>query len=206
MQALLELSAGRLLDEFAAGTATPAAGSAAALTAALAAALVQMVATLTVEKATVGSARLRERYGPYRARAEEIAVEAGGLRGSLQAMVQEDADLVEAIVRFRRQQQEQSTPTPEAVIVGRRATEAPLRTARAALQVAEYAQELLARGYRSAAGDADVAARLALAAADAALAITGENLSDTEADPEWAETVRQGHRELVSQLVVLRAR
>lgn len=200
MQALLELSTGRLLDEFAAGAATPAAGSATALTAALAAALVRMVAALTVEKATAGSERLRERYGPYRARAEEIAAGAERLRESLQAMVQEDAELVEAMVRFRRQQQKQSAPSPEAVVVGRQATEAPLRTARAALQVAEYAQELLDHGYRSAAGDAEVAARLALAAADAALAITSENLSDAGTDLEWLEPVRQEHRELTSRM------
>lgn len=199
MQPLLELSAGRLLDELAAGTATPAAGSATALTAALAAALVRMVAALTVEKATAGSERLRERYGPYRARAEEIATEAERLRESLQALVQEDAELVEAMVRFRRQQG-QSAPPPESVVVGRQAAEAPLRTARAALQVAEYARELLARGYQSAAGDADVAARLALAAADAALAITSENLSDAGTGPEWAEPVRQELRELTSRM------
>jgi formiminotetrahydrofolate cyclodeaminase len=186
---LLALSAEQLLAEFAAGTAAPAAGSAAALTGALAAGLVAMVATLTVEKATAGTEQLRMRYGQYGPRASELAAEAKALRRELQAAVQADAEIIEAWVNHRKREAAPSSGQvqvdAEAQAILRRAAAEPLRIARAVLRVVECAGELSVYGYRSARGDVEVAHKLALAAADAALGIATANFADPRLDPEW---------------------
>jgi len=194
------MRAAELLREFASGEAAPAAGSAAALTGALAAALVQMVATLTVEKADGGSERLRVRYGPYRSRAQEIATAAGDLQVELEILVQADAEGVEALVRLRKQ----GEPVGPAVL--RSAVDVPLRIARAAVLVAEYGEELLAQGYRSAAGDADVAARLAFSAAEGAVAIADANLAASPGAEAGAPNADQESRVLHDRLSALRKR
>jgi len=202
MKALIEMRVSDLLAEFAAGRAAPAAGSAAAFTGALAAALVEMVARLTVEKADLGTERLRVRYGPYRSRAEELVAAAAVLRGELEALVQEDAVGVEALVRHRSE----APGGIQSEGLLRQSVDIPMRTARAALQVAEYAEELFAQGYQSAAGDADVAARLALSAAESALAIVAANLADARLDGEWAQCASNERRLLSDRLLPLLTR
>lgn len=211
MKDLLAMSAEDLLAAVAAGTPAPAAGTAAALTGALAAALVGMVAKLTADRATNGPERLRERYGPYRARASELASAADHLRLELQSTAHDDAELIAALVDDRKPREraggsgEHGAPESLAQLTLQRSAVEPLRTARATLQVAEYAGELVAHGYRSAVGDAETALRLALTAAEAALAITAANLRDARLEPGWASRQGEACRLLADRLSLLRA-
>lgn len=200
---LLDLRAGELLDAFAGERAAPAAGSAAALTAALAAALVGMVARLTSEKSEAGSERLRARYGPYRQRADEISTAADRLRAELQGLVQEDAQLVEALVGYRRLRGEARTSAVAMGPAGEleyRMVKLPLQITVFALQIADYAQELCRKGYQSAAGDAAVAVTLARAAAEASLAVAAGNLAGVQGNAAWVAGAREEYQDLTERL------
>lgn len=203
MKELLNLPATELLEAFAAESAAPAAGSAAAVTAALAAALVGMVARLTVQKADTSAERLRARYAPYRQRAEEIATAVGQLRMELQALVQEDARVVEALVRHRREPAGVGSPDSS---IERDVVELPLRTARVALEISEYAWELRTHGYQSAAGDVSVAGTLAHAAAEASLAIAEGNLMGVRGEDVCVDDARRECRALAERLSSQRER
>jgi formiminotetrahydrofolate cyclodeaminase len=202
MTQYLRLPAADLLNHLASTAPGPAGGSAGALTGAVAAALVEMVAALTVEKATAGSARLQDRYGPFRVRAQQIAQSAGELRQELQSLVQQDADLVEAALAQRRQSAAANEAERAAKGIGEDVL-MPLRIARASLHVAEQAIELSLSGYQSAAADSVAAARLALAAAECGVAVAAANLQPRQDDPEL-KPVRDECVALLDRISMLR--
>ncbi|MGV3720427.1 MAG: cyclodeaminase/cyclohydrolase family protein [Actinomycetota bacterium] len=212
MSDYLGMSAASLLEAFAATDPGPAAGSAAALTGAVAAALVGMVAKLTLERATAGPARLRDRYGPYAARAEEIVAAAGELRSDLQALAQEDAEQVQATVTLLRERAanagELTRGSVNAAVEEPRCAEppAPQRIAVQALQVAEYAAELMDHGYQTAAPDAGAALGLALAAVESAVAVTIANLKRGQDDPKRVNAAREESATLLARTAALRER
>lgn len=166
-------------DALAAGTATPAGGSAAAISSALAASLVEMVATLTSG---------RESYAGIRSEASEAAEQAAGLRQRLMALAVEDAtafgDVMAALGLPRG---------TEAEIAQRKAARADALKGAASVQyellllagqTTELAEALVERGLRSAVGDAASAVFLAVAACRSAYWAIRSNLRRIYDDPE----------------------
>ncbi|HTC22836.1 MAG TPA: cyclodeaminase/cyclohydrolase family protein [Gemmatimonadales bacterium] len=147
------------VDALAAPTATPAGGSAAAIGAALAGGLVEMVARLTTS---------RESYADIREKTSAAADRARWLRGRLLALAAEDANT------FREVMEATALPRDtEAEIARRNAARADALKGAAGVQyellllaaeVADLGEELVARGLRSAVGDAASAVFLAAAA------------------------------------------
>jgi formiminotetrahydrofolate cyclodeaminase len=146
-------------DALAGATATPAGGSAAAISAALAGALVEMVGGLTT---------VRDSYADTRRETQAAAERAATLRRRLLALAAEDAsafrDVMEAIALPRE---------TEAQIAQRKSARAEALKAAAGVQyellllageVVDLGEELVARGLRSAVGDAASAVFLAAAA------------------------------------------
>jgi formiminotetrahydrofolate cyclodeaminase len=166
-------------DALAARRATPAGGSAAAIAAALAASLVAMVAGLTASRAS---------YAETRPESEAAGERAESLRSRLLILAEEDAatfgEVLEALGLPR---------TSEAEIARRNAARDDALKAAAAVQyelvllageTADLAEGLVARGLRSAVGDAATAAFLAAAAARAAYWAIRSNLRRLYEDAE----------------------
>lgn len=72
-----------------------------------------------------------------------------------------------------------------------RAVEVPLAIARAALQVAEYAEELYHRGYRSAREDASSARDMALTSARTSITLATANLPPVNPDENATQALRR---------------
>ncbi len=157
---LVELSLKDFTQRLASGEPAPGGGSAAALTGGLAAALAAMVARLTIG---------REKYAEHEVEMQVIVDQAHRLRNQLLALVDADTaayqDLMAAYGLPKRDQatiEYRRSAIQEAL---RHATDIPLATAEASLQVLNLAALAREHGNRHAAGDAVVAALLAHAAA-----------------------------------------
>ena len=150
-------------DRLAAGTPTPGGGSAAAYAGAMAAALVSMVARLTIG---------RKKYAEVQARMQSIVQEAEGVRAQLERAVEEDSSAFEEVLAAMRLPKE----TPEQIAVRAEAMEratlhaaaVPLEVARQAVQILEWAAEMVETANVNAAADGASAAALARAALRAA--------------------------------------
>ena len=136
----------------------PGGGSAGALTGALAAALGEMMAGLTEG---------RERFLPVQAQVREIHARMAGLREIFQSLVQEDSEAYRSLlkaIRLPKATAEEALARGDAIEkAARNATETPLRTARAAVEVLEYLETLIEIGNPNARSDAAVGAQLAYA-------------------------------------------
>lgn len=140
----------------AAGTPTPGGGSAGALAGSLAAALVQMVCDLTIGK---------EAYRDHEASLRAMRGRAQELRSNLLRLVDRDAEAYDQVVAARRRPR-----TSEAEKAARQealaranliATEVPLLTAEACVEILALAVDLAAKGNRNASSDVGTAAVLA---------------------------------------------
>jgi formiminotetrahydrofolate cyclodeaminase len=182
-------------DALAGPNATPAGGSAAAIGAALAGALVEMVAGLTTA---------RDSYAQIRTETQAAKERAATLRGRLLALAAEDAtafrDVMEALALPR---------DTEAEIARRNAARAEALKGAAGVQyellllageVADLGEELVARGLRSAVGDAASAVFLAAAACRSAYWAIRSNLRRLYDDPE-AERMMAGALERLEEVV-----
>ncbi len=182
-------------DALAGPNATPAGGSAAAIGAALAGALVEMVAGLTTA---------RDSYAQIRTETQAAKERAATLRGRLLALAAEDAtafrDVMEALALPR---------DTEAEIARRNAARAEALKGAAGVQyellllageVADLGEELVARGLRSAVGDAASAVFLAAAACRSAHWAIRSNLRRLYDDPE-AERMMAGALERLEEVV-----
>lgn len=156
---LVELTLREYTGRLSSGEATPGGGSAAALAGGLAAALAAMVARLTIG---------RQKYAEHEVEMQMVLDQADRLRNQLLALVDADTvafrDLMAAYDLPKRDQQaieQRQSAIQEAL---RHATDIPLATAEATIQVLNLAAQAREHGNRHAAGDAVVAALLAHAA------------------------------------------
>ena len=147
------------LSNLAAANPFLAGGSAAALAGAFAAALGEMMAGLTEG---------REKFASVQHRVQEIHKRLTQLREILHALVEEDSIAFKSLLdamKLPREPDEQRTARDEAIeSSGRGATDTPLRTARAALEVLEHLNILIEIGNPHAICDVAAGAQLAHAA------------------------------------------
>jgi len=169
-----------------ADTPTPGGGTAAATAGAMGASLAEMVARLTLSK---------EKYAASHDAVRPI-LEAGQLaREEFVTLAREDSEAYDAVVAARRlpkDTDEQKAARENAIAVAnRRATEVPMRTARAAARLLAALPELAEKGNPNAASDVGAAALLLDACAEGALLNVGINLSGIEDAALVAEMQRE---------------
>jgi formiminotetrahydrofolate cyclodeaminase len=163
-QPLLDQTVGQFLDDLASGEPTPGGGSAAALSGAMAAALVAMVCNLSMGK---------KQYAAFEVEAQSILTRAEALRNVLQQLAQEDVDIFNRLMASYRlpRETDADAATRKAAIqrVTRAATEVPLRTARAIVDLVPLLAPLVRYGNRTAVSDVGAAALLIQAGVPMAL-------------------------------------
>ncbi len=163
------------LEALASQAPTPGGGTAAAVAGAMGAALAEMVSSLTLS---------REKYASAHEAVRPIAEAAATARSEFLSLAREDAEAYDAVVAARRlakeTEEEKAARSLRLGEANRRATEVPMRTARAAMQLLEYLPELVEKGNPSAASDAGAAALLLEAAVEGALLNVGINLSGVD--------------------------
>jgi formiminotetrahydrofolate cyclodeaminase len=169
------LSLGQFLDALASDAPTPGGGTAAAAGGAMGAALTQMVAALTLSK---------EKYAAAHDVVRPIA-EAGELaRAEFLDLAREDSQAYDEVVAARRApkgtDEEKAARARRIAVANRRATEVPLRTARAAVRLLAALPELAEKGNPNAASDVGAAALLLDSCVEGALLNVGINLSGVE--------------------------
>ena len=175
MTNLAALSLEQFLDALASDAPTPGGGTAAAVGGAMGAALAQMVAALTLSK---------EKYAAAHDVVRPIA-EAGELaRAEFLDLAREDAQAYDEVVAARRApkstDEEKAARAHRIGVANRRATEVPMRTARAAVRLLAALPELAEKGNPNAASDVGAAALLLDACVEGALLNVGINLSGVE--------------------------
>lgn len=153
---LVELTLRGYTDRLASGDPVPGGGSAAALTGGLAAALAGMVARLTIG---------RQEYVAHANDVQRILAQADRLQSQMLALVDADTaaygNLLAAYRLPKRDEQESSVRQSAIQETLRHATDIPLATAEACVQILNLAAEAKEHGNKNAAGDANVAALLA---------------------------------------------
>jgi formiminotetrahydrofolate cyclodeaminase len=172
---LLDTTLQSFLDELASGAPTPGGGSAAALTGAMAAGLVAMVCNLTIGK---------KGYAEFEGEAQSILERAETLRAELQQLAQADIEafnhLSAAYKLARVTDADAATRRAAIQKTLRRATDVPLRTARAVVALLPLCAPVARHGNRTAVSDVAAAALLIRAAAPAALINVDSNLTALE--------------------------
>ena len=174
-QVLADQSVRELLDAVGARTPAPGGGTAAALSGSLAAGLVEMTARFTAGR-------------------EDLAGEAGALRGQLLGLGERELTAFEPVLEAVAL--DAGDPDREARLRAALsdAADSPLEIARAAAVVASLGVELALSGNPNLTGDAITGVALAEAACCAAARLTEINLARVPSDPrldEAAELTRQ---------------
>jgi methenyltetrahydrofolate cyclohydrolase len=171
-RSFFDLTLAEWLDELAGARAAPGGGSALAVAVANAAAVLAMAARVSDS-------------GGHAAQAE-------ALRARIAPLAQLDAETYEAALAVRDAAREMNDEQRDWKIgqAFSRAAEPPLEIARAALDVAELAEELAKTGSPAIRADAIAAAALAAGAAQGCVAMVEVNLTALEADPRVAEAKR----------------
>ena len=180
------------LGSVAAPEAVPGGGSVAALAASLAAALGEMVAGLTEGK---------RKHEAVESQVRDIHAKLAEARGGLlQGLVKEDSAAYQGVIvamKLPKETDEQKTARAEAIeSATRRATEVPLKTARAAVGVLEHLQILARIGNPNARSDAATGAQLAFAALKGAQYNVLINVGSLK-DRAFAESCRKEASDLV---------
>ena len=183
-QPIRDTSVGSFLDILGSNAPAPGGGSAAALSGAMAAALVGMVCNLTIG---------RKRYVEVENEMRELLDRAEALRAELQQLAEDD------VAAFNRLSAAYKSPriTDADIAIRRdaiqsslkRATEVPLRTARAAAAILPLCMPVAEHGNQAAVSDVGVAALLAHAAIRSALLNVEINLRTLE-DGLYTKQVR----------------
>jgi glutamate formiminotransferase / formiminotetrahydrofolate cyclodeaminase len=198
------VSGGETLSGFLASVASsnpvPGGGSIAAHAGALAAALAQMVAGLTVGK---------KKYASVDAEMKEAALKAVALGNTLTGLVKRDADAYAMVSEAYKLPKE---PADAGVLRAEKITNAllgaagvPLETARAALEVAQIAEQVAEKGNSNAITDAGVAALLAEAACKGAAYNVRVNVVALD-DRSKGRDLANEAAELVRKVVAIAAR
>ncbi len=169
------------LQQLAAATATPGGGSASAAAGAMAASLGQMVASMS---------RGKKAYLQYERELGEAIAHLGQLREELKCAIDADAESYNAVVRAYKQAKESANGDGIINEALKQATNVPLGVAERARQVARAVESL--RGFTNPkmSSDLDVAAALARAAMQGALANVEINLESLH-DEAFAGAVRE---------------
>jgi glutamate formiminotransferase/formiminotetrahydrofolate cyclodeaminase len=148
-----------LIDRIASATPAPGGGSAAALAGALAAALGEMVSRLTAGN---------KKFGDVEPRMRELAEQLRTSRVLMRSLADQDASAYDAVVAARRLPKataEETRARDTAIAAAtQRATEVPLRTARAAAETISCLEELATRGNPNLISDAATGCQIAFAA------------------------------------------
>lgn len=172
MTDLFEAPLRHFMDTLASGSSTPGGGSVAALTGAMAAGLVTMVCDLTIGK---------KQYVAVEAKVRQIRAQAEALRRELEGLAEEDIAVfgsVSAAYKLSKQteadQEERRAAIQRALKL---ATDAPLRTAKAARALLPLCLALAEHGNRTAISDILAGALLIRAAVPAALLNVESNLA-----------------------------
>lgn len=171
-RSFLDLTLAEWLDELAGARAAPGGGSALAIAVANAAAVLAMAARVSDS-------------GGHAAQAE-------ALRARIAPLAQLDAETYEAALAVRDAARDLKEEQRDWRIgqAFSRAAEPPLEIARAALDVAELAEELARNGSPAIRADAIAAASLAAGAAQGCVAMVEVNLTALETDPRIGEARR----------------
>jgi methenyltetrahydrofolate cyclohydrolase len=177
---------------------TPGGGTAAAVAASMGAGLAEMVAALTLSK---------EKYAAAHDAVRPIAEAARSARAEFLALAREDSEAYDAVLAARRlpkDSPEQKAARQQSIDeANRRATEIPMRTARAAVRALETLPELVEKGNPNAASDVGSAALLLEAACEAALLNVGINLSGV-GDAAFAAAMQRETADLQTEAQRLR--
>jgi formiminotetrahydrofolate cyclodeaminase len=160
------------VEQLAAPTATPGGGSAAAVAAAMGAALCSMVA---------GMSRGKKNYLPYERELTEALARLSQVREELKVAIDADAESYKLVVRAYKQAKD--LPDGGAVVTAalKEATRVPLEVIERVREVSDWAERLRPITNPKLASDLTVAASLARAATEAAMAnveINLDSLSD----------------------------
>jgi len=180
------------IEQLAAPTAVPGGGSASAAAAAMAAGLAAMVA---------GMSRGKKAYAKFDAELTEALAQLDGLREELKAAIDADAAAYEAVVLAYKAQKnaaQAGTAAPGVAAALRGAAGVPLRVAQCATEVSSLAMALRPKTNPRMGSDLTVAAALARAAMEGALANVEINLEslDAEIDAAFIEKTRAKVAEL----------
>src|SRR5579864_6273581 len=169
------------IEQLAAPTATPGGGSAAAASGAMGAGLATMVASMS---------RGKKAYLQYERELGEAIAHLGQLREELKCAIDADAESYNAVVRAYKQAKESANGDGIINEALKQATNVPLGVAERARQVARAVESL--RGFTNPkmSSDLDVAAALARAAMQGALANVEINLESLH-DEAFAGAVRE---------------
>lgn len=171
----LNTSVWAFLDALASGAPTPGGGGAAALTGAMGAALISMVCHLTLG---------RKRYADVAGEMQNIRDRAEALRAELQQLAEDDVAVftrLSAAYKLPRITEADVASRHDAIQTAlKRATEVPLRTARAAATILPLCPVVAEHGNQAAVSDVGVAVLLAQAAVRSALLNVDINLRTLE--------------------------
>ena len=183
-QRTFDTSVTSFLDALASGAPTPGGGGAAALSGAMAAALISMVCNLTIG---------RQRYADAEGEMRQVLSRAEMLREELQQLAEDDVvafNRLSAAYKLPRVTEADTAIRRDAIQAAlRRATDVPLRTARAAAAVLPLCPPVAERGNQAAVSDVGVSAHLAQAAVRSALLNVEINLRTLQ-DPVYLSQVR----------------
>jgi formiminotetrahydrofolate cyclodeaminase len=174
------------LNALASDAPTPGGGTAAAMAGAMGAALAQMVSGLTLA---------REKYAASHEAIRPIAEASAVARAEFVRLAREDSEAYDEVVGARRMPketvEEKAARAERIALSNRRATEVPMRTARAAVRLLATLPELAEKGNPNAASDVGAAALLLDAAVEGALLNVGINLSGIEDDAFAAQMQKE---------------
>lgn len=183
-QRTLDTSVWAFLDALASGEPTPGGGGAAAVSGAMAAALISMVCNLTLG---------RQRYANVADEMQTVLDRSEALRAELQELAEEDVAVftrLSAAYKLPRVIDADAAIRRDAIQAAlKRATDVPLRTARAAAAVLPLCPTVAERGNQAAVSDVGVAVLLAQAAVRSALLNVDINLR-TLKDLTYVQHVR----------------
>ena len=164
MEQSFDASVSTFLDQLASSAPAPGGGGAAALGGAMGAALVSMVCNLTVGK---------KRFADVEVEMRDMLDRAEALRHELQQLAEADVEAfnrLSAAYKLPRITESDTAIRRDAIQASlRRATEVPLRTARAAAAILPLCPPVAERGNQAAVSDIGVAALFAHAAVRSAL-------------------------------------
>ncbi len=184
MSDVMGQSVGQFLDALASGAPTPGGGSTAALSGAMAAGLISMVCNLSIGK---------KQLADFEGEARAILARSEELRTELQSLAQEDIAAFERLMaayRLPRQTDADAASRKAAIqTMTKRATDVPLRTARAAVALLPLCVPLARQGNRQAVSDIGVAALLIQATVPSALLNVDINLHELD-DQAFVRDVR----------------
>jgi formiminotetrahydrofolate cyclodeaminase len=167
------------VEQLAAATATPGGGSASAAAGAMAAGLAQMVAAMS---------RGKKNYLQYERELSEAIARLAQLREELKAAIDADADSYNAVVKAYKQAKDSPNGAVTDALKG--ATNVPLGVAERAREVGVLAEKLRGITNPRMASDLRVAAALARAAVEGALANVEINL-ESLSDEAFSRQVRE---------------